>query len=62
MWQYQKGNPNQIRREIKQFSWVRSFRNLDIKEMVFLFNKTIKNILLNYIPDETIVSDYQDPY
>ena len=29
--------------------------------MVHLFNKTIKNILSNYIPHETISSDDRDP-
>ena len=29
--------------------------------MVFLLNKTIKNILSNYIPYETATSDDRDP-
>ena len=29
--------------------------------MIFLFNKTIKNILSNYIPHETVTSDDRDP-
>ena len=29
--------------------------------MVSLFNKTIKNILSNYIPHETIICDDKDP-
>ena len=40
-----------IRRPI-QFSWNRSFKNLDVNEMTFLFNRTIKNILSNYIPHD----------
>ena len=41
---------------LEQFSWDRSFKNLDVNEMVFLFNETIKkNILLNYIPHEIIM-------
>ena len=39
----------------------KSFRNLCINEMVHLFNKTIKNILSNYIPHETITCDDRDP-
>ena len=50
-----------IRKEIKQFSWDRSFKNLDVNEMVFLFNRTIKKILSNYIPHEIIVCDDRDP-
>ena len=29
--------------------------------MVFLFNKTIKNIFSNFIPHETVTSDDRDP-
>ena len=39
----------------------KSFRNLNINEMVSLFNKTIKNILSNYIPHETITCDDKYP-
>ena len=46
---------------LEQFSWDRSFKNLDVNEMVFLFNRTIKNILSNYIPHEIIICDDRDP-
>ena len=39
----------------------KSFRNHPIHEIVDLFNKTIKNILLNYIPHEKITCDDRDP-
>ena len=39
----------------------KSFRNLNINEMVSLFYRTIKNILSNYIPHETIICDGKDP-
>ena len=58
---YQKANTDQIRKAIEQFSWDRSFKNLDVNEMVFLFNRTIKNILSNYIPHEIIICDDRDP-
>ena len=41
--------------------WEKLFRNLNINEMVSLFNRTIKNILSNYIPYETIICDDKDP-
>ena len=47
IWYYQKANTDQIRKAIEQFSWDRSFKNLDVHEMVFSFNRTIKNILSN---------------
>ena len=55
---YQKANTDQIRKAIEQFSSDRSFKNLDVNEMVFSFNRTIKNILSNYIPHEIIICDY----
>ena len=29
--------------------------------MIFLFNKTVKNIVFNYIPHETVTFDERDP-
>ena len=37
------------------------FTNIDVKEKVNLFNRTIKNIIRNYIPYETITCDDRDP-
>ena len=34
---------------------------LDINDKVFLFNKTIKDILSNFLPHETITFDDRDP-
>ena len=50
-----------MRKAIKQFSWDSSFKNLDVNEMVFLFNRAIRNILSNYIPHEIIICDERDP-
>ena len=44
IWHYQRANVDLIQRAIEQFSWEKSFRNLNINEMVFLFDKTIENI------------------
>ena len=45
IWHYQHANVNQIQQAIEQFYWEKSFRNLNVNEIVSLFNKTIKNIL-----------------
>ena len=58
---YQSASIDQIQRAIEQFSWEKLFKNLNINEMIFLFNRTIKNILSNYIPHETIICDDKDP-
>ena len=61
IWHYQRANVDLIQREIEQFSWEKSFRNLNINEMVFVFNKTIKNIFSNVIPHETVTCCDRDP-
>ena len=61
IWYYQKANTDQIRKAIERFSCDKSFKNLDINEMVFLFNRTIKNILSNYVPHKIIICDDRDP-
>ena len=50
-----------MRKAIKQFSWDRSFKNLDVNGMVFWFNRAVRNILSNYIPHEIIICDERDP-
>ena len=61
IWHYQRANVDLIQRTIEQFSWKKSFRNLNINEIVFLFNKTIKNIFSNFIPHETVTCEDRDP-
>ena len=58
---YQRVIIDQIRKAIEQFSWDRSFKYLDHNEIVFLFNRTIKNTLSRYIPHEIIICNDQDP-
>ena len=52
---------NAIKNTITDFSWERAFENLSVDEKVSLFNKTIKNILSNYIHHEIITIDDRDP-
>ena len=46
---------------MNEFNWERAFFNLNINEMVSVFNTTIKNIMANFIPHETIICDDRDP-
>ena len=48
-----------IQRAIEQFSWEKSFRN--VNQMFFLLNKTTENILSNCIAHETVTCDDRDP-
>ena len=50
-----------IRRAIKEFNWERAFSNTSVNEKVDIFNRTILNILSNFIPHEIIVCDDKDP-
>ena len=61
VWHFKKANTDHMKRAINGFPWERSFANLDINDKVYLFNKTIKNILSNFIPHETITFDDRDP-
>ena len=56
-----KTNIDHIRKAINGFQWEKSFQNMNVNDMVHLFNRTIKNILRNIIPHETIMTDGGDP-
>ena len=61
IWHYGQANVDHIRKAINEFPWERSFENNSVNEKVNIFNTTIKNILSNYIPHETITCDDRDP-
>ena len=54
VWHYQNANIENIRKEISEFLWEKCFANSDVNEKVYLFIRTIKNIVCNYIPHETL--------
>ena len=56
-----EANVDLIKQAINNFKWEKAFSNANINEKVSLFNKTILNILNNYIPHETIICDDKDP-
>ena len=62
IWQYNKANADLICRLIHEFSRENRFSNTDANQKVYLFNGTIKNILSNFAPCETIVYDDRDPH
>ena len=45
---------------MNDFNWERAFFNLNINEMVSVFNTTVKN-MANFIPHETIICDDRNP-
>ena len=61
IWHYGKANVDHIKKAIHEFPWQRSFENNSVNEKLNIFNTTIKNILSNYIPHETITCDDRAP-
>ena len=61
VWHYRDSNDDHITREINQFNWERAFENKNVDEKVVIFNKTVLNILSNFIPHELIVCNEKDP-
>ena len=61
VWHFKIANTDHIKRVINGFPCERSFANLDINDKLHLFNKTIRNILSNFIPHETITFDDRGP-
>ena len=54
IWHYREANTELIRRVIKEFNWERVFLNTSFNKKVDIFNRTILNILSNFIPHEII--------
>ena len=61
VWHCQNANIENIWKEISEFPWEKCFANSDVNEKVHLFIKTIKNIVFNCIPHETIICNDRDP-
>ena len=55
VWHYKDSNVDLIRQSINEFDWDRAFANKHVDEKVLIFNKTVLNILSNFIPHEVIV-------
>ena len=60
IWHYDQANVDHIREAVDLFPWEKTLRNLNINDIIFLFNKTVKNIISNYIPRETVTFDDRD--
>ena len=61
LWHYQDANTNLTRRAIDIFDWDRDVINTNFNEKVFILNKTILNILSNFIPHDALTNDDKDP-
>ena len=59
-WHYREADAIFIRQVIHEFSWKRVLSNLNIDKQVTVLNRTILNILNNFISHETILCDDKD--
>ena len=50
-----------MRRALHDFNWERAFSNTIVSEKVCIFNKSVLNVLSNFIPHEIILCNDQDP-
>ena len=60
VWHFQNADINVIGKAMNEFNCGRAFFNLDINEMVSVYNTTMKNIIAYLIPHETIICDDRD--
>ena len=58
---FKLANSDHIKRTIDIFDWESALNYIDANDQVSVFNSTILNIISNFIPNETITCDDQDP-
>ena len=61
IWHYDRARVDLIQRSIKNFDWLKAFRNKCINDQVETFNSVLLNIFRNFIPNEIIKCSYKDP-
>ena len=61
VWHFKEANTDLIRRALNDFNWERAFSNANVNEKLSIFNKSVLNVLSNFIPHETILCDDKDP-
>ena len=57
VWHYQKAKIDLIKRAINAFDCENAFSSINVDKMVYIFNKTIVNILCNFIRREIVLFD-----
>ena len=61
VWHYKEADTDLIRRALNEFNWERAFFKTNVNEKVSIFTKTIRNVISNFIPHETLICDDKDP-
>ena len=61
VWRYQQVGTELMKRGLEYFDRQNAFLNCNPNESVSVLVKTVLNIMINFIPDETILVDDRDP-
>ena len=61
VWHFKEAETDIIRRAVNDFNWERAFSNTNVNLKVCIFNKSVLNVLSNFIPHETILCNDKDP-
>ena len=59
---FKEAKADLIRRALNDFNWERAFLDTNVNEKVCIFNKSVLNVLSNFIPHETILCDDKSPW
>ena len=62
LWDYKNADSQPINKAIEMLNWKKLFQNKNIYDQLKLFNKTIVNIVGNYIPNKYTTSNNKDPH
>ena len=60
IWDYSNANHEAINNAIDGFDWEKAFSNVNVHVQVKLFNKTLSNIFMNFVPNKLVTVDYRD--
>ena len=61
IWHFKEAETDLIRRALNDFNWERTFSNTNVNKKVCIFNKSVLNVLSNFISNENILCGDKDP-
>ena len=61
IWDYSNSNHETINNTTDGFHWEKASSNVSVHTQVKLFNETLSNIFINFVPNKLIIVDDRDP-
>ena len=61
IWDYSNANHEALNNAFDGFDWEKAFSNVNVHTQVKLFNETLSNIFMNFVPNKLITVDDRDP-